>query len=69
MTAPKDLPSPFEDLQKILVKMSVPLEKMGNVKWLKRNLHTHNARHPEYKQAMRLLDKLTFTKVVTDENV
>lgn len=52
----------FDRLQEIVETMQIPKERHTDLKWLARNIGTHNGQHPNLKEACDLLRKLLFIK-------
>jgi hypothetical protein len=55
-------PNPFDDLQELLKDMNVPKERLGDIRWLARNLGIHNGHHPRLDETQSLIRKLLYIK-------
>jgi len=48
----------FEKLEKITKKMDVPDYKRINIDWLQKNLGKRNKNHPQYDEAIKIVEEL-----------
>ena len=48
----------LEQLGGLVRNMEIPAFRMTNVRWLKKHLAQRNSSHPDFEEAMKLVDEL-----------
>jgi hypothetical protein len=53
-----EIEAKFDELESLLGKMDVPVERRRSIPWLAKNLAVRNAKHKNFEPAMKIVKEL-----------